>query len=255
MSSSETSLRETVEAGVLSLTLNRPEKRNALSAGLVDALHAALERADLDSEVRVVLIRGAGRDFCAGADLDELLASANLTLAENEAAALRLGSVFARIRALPKPVVAVVQGRALAGGAGLVASCDLAIAAESARVGYPEIQRGFVPAMVMTLLRRAVGEKSALDLVLTGRLLTAAEARAAGLVSRVVPNHQLEREAATVAAVLAAASSSALALTKQLFYQLDGRSLDEGLALGARVNAVARQTPDFRAAVARFLER
>ena len=135
-------LRSTLAGGVLTLTLDRPEKRNALSAGLVEALHAALERADLDAEVRVVVLRGAGKDFCAGADLDELLASADLTLAENEAAALRLGALFGRMRALPKPVLAMVHGRALAGGAGLVTACDIAVAGAGAQLGYPEIQRG-----------------------------------------------------------------------------------------------------------------
>lgn len=248
-------LRTALADGVLTLTLDRPEKRNALSAAMVEALHAALERADLDAEARVVLLRGAGKDFCAGADLDELLASADLTLAENEATALRLGALFGRMRALPKPVLGVVHGRALAGGAGLVTACDIVVAGAGAELGYPEIQRGFVPAMVMTLLRRAAGEKAALDLVLTGRLLGAEEARATGLVSRVVPDAELDREAGALARTLAAASPSALALAKQLFYQLDGRTVDDGLALGARINALARHTPDFRAAIAQFLKR
>ncbi|HUR94538.1 MAG TPA: enoyl-CoA hydratase/isomerase family protein [Gemmatimonadales bacterium] len=248
-------VRTTFAEGVLTLTLDRPGKRNALSARMVDALHAALERADLDADVRVLVVRGAGPDFCAGADLDELLASADATLDENEAAALRLGAVFTRIRALPKPVLAVVQGRALAGGAGLVTACDLALVGAGAQIGYPEIQRGFVPAMVMTMLRRAVGEKVAMDLVLTGRKMSAVEAQAVGLVSRVVPDADLDREADDLARRIAGASPSALALTKQLFYQLDGRSLEDGVALGARVNAVARETPDFREAIAKFLER
>lgn len=248
-------LREHAAAGALTLTLDRPDKRNAINGAMVEALHAALERAELDADVRVVVLRGAGKDFCAGADLDELLASAERSPADNEASALRLGAVFTRMRALPKPVVAVVQGRALAGGLGLVTACDLAIAGAGAQLGYPEIQRGFVPAMVMTLLRRATGEKAALDLVLTGRLFGAAEAVALGVMSRVVPDAALEREADALIGALAAASPSALALTKQLFYQLDGRSLEEGMALGARVNALARQTPDFRAAIAQFLRR
>jgi methylglutaconyl-CoA hydratase len=254
MSEGALPLRSALAGGVLTLTLDRPEKRNALSGAVVEALHAGLERADLDAEARVVVLRGAGKDFCAGADLDELLASADLTLAENEATALRLGALFGRMRALPKPVLAMVHGRALAGGAGLVTACDIAVAGAGAQLGYPEIQRGFVPAMVMTMLQRAVGEKQALDLVLTGRVLSAADARAAGLVARVVPDGDLEREVSAIATALAAVSASALALTKQLFYQLDGRSLDEGIALGARVNALARQTPDFRAAIARFLK-
>jgi methylglutaconyl-CoA hydratase len=248
-------LRVELGDGVLTLTLDRADKRNALSAALIAALHAGLDRADLDPDVRVVALRGAGKDFCAGADLDELLASADRPPADNEAAALGLGTVFSRMRGLPKPVVAVVQGRALAGGAGLATACDLAIAGEGAQLGYPEIQRGFVPAMVMTLLHRAVGEKTALDLVLTGRLLSAREARSLGLVARVVPDADLEGETAALLTALACASPSALALTKQLFYQLDGRSFDDGVALGARVNAAARQTPDFRAALERFLQR
>ena len=248
-------LLSSLDAGVLSLTLNRPDKRNALSAELIEELHRALERADLDGETRVVVLRGAGKDFCAGADLDELLASADRDVAENEAAALRLGLLFERMRALPKPVLATVQGRALAGGAGLAAACDLVVAGSGAQFGYPEIQRGFVPAMVMALLRRAVGEKVALDLVLTGRVVSAEEGQRLGIVSRVVADGELEQATSKLAAELARSSGSALAFTKQLFYQLDGDTLSAGIARGAQVNAVARATPDFRAAIAGFLKR
>jgi methylglutaconyl-CoA hydratase len=247
-------LLSSTEQGVLSLTLNRAEKRNALNTPLIDQLHEALERADLDADVRVVLLRGAGKDFCAGADLDELLASADRPLAENEAAALRLGMLFRRIRELPKPVVAMVHGRALAGGAGLASACDLVVAGAGAQIGYPEIQRGFAPAMVMALLRRLVTEKVALDLVLTGRVFSAEEARSAGLVSRVVADSELERDTLSLATGLAGASATALGITKQLFYELDSRNLADGIALGARVNAVARSTPDFRQAIAAFLK-
>ncbi len=248
-------LRVSLDGGILTLTLDRADKRNALNAPLIGALHAALERADLDAGVRVVVIRGAGKDFCAGADLEELLASVDRTMEENEADARRLGSLFERMRALPKPVVAVVQGRALAGGAGLATACDVTIAGAGAQIGYPEIQRGFVPAMVMAILRRLAGEKIALDLALTGRVLTAAEAHEAGLVSRVVPDADLDREAGVVARGLAGAGQSAIALTKQLFYRLDAASFSEEISLGARVNALARQTAEFREAIARFLER
>jgi methylglutaconyl-CoA hydratase len=241
------------DGGVLTLTLNRPDKRNALSSALIEALHQALDAADLDADVRVVVLTGAGKDFCAGADLEELLASVDASPEANEAAALRLGGLFGRMRQLPKPVVAVVRGRALAGGAGLMTACDIVLAGAGSRVGYPEVLRGFVPAMVMTMLRRLVGEKAALDLVLTGRLLEAEEALARGLVSRVVPDEALDREAGELARALAAAPASALAFTKRLFYQLDGLPFDQGIALGARVNALARQTPDFRDAIGRFL--
>jgi len=243
-----------IEDGIFSVTLNRPEKRNALSGELIELLHEALEHADIDADTRVVLIRGAGKDFCAGADLDELFASADRTLAENESSALRLGEIFERIRGLPKPVVSLVQGRALAGGAGLATACDLVIASQSAQIGYPEIQRGFVPAMVATLLRRSVGEKTALDLLLTGRALGAQDALAAGLISRVVADGDLEKEGQSLARRLANSSPSALALTKQLFFELDGNGFVDGIRLGARVNAVARGTSDFRTAIAQFLK-
>jgi len=244
-----------LDGGVLSLTLNRPEKRNALDDATVEALRRELERADLDTEVRVVLLRGAGKDFCAGADLAELLASAGDSAEQNEAHAMRLGEVFLAMRRLPKPVVAAVHGRALAGGCGLASACDLVLAHAEATFGYPEVRRGFVPAMVMAMLRRAVGENAAVDLVLTGRLLGAAEAVALGLASRLVPADGFDGEVTALARQLAESSPTALALIKQQLYALDERGFEEGIRLGARVNAVARSTPDFRNAVARFLER
>jgi methylglutaconyl-CoA hydratase len=243
-----------LEKGILSVTLNRAEKRNAINAASVELLHQFLEQADLDANVRVVVIRGAGKDFCAGADLDELLASADQTQDQNEATAYRLGQVFERIRSLPKPVLALVQGRALAGGAGLATACDLVLASDTVQIGYPEIQRGFVPAMVATLLQRAAGEKIALDLILTGRLLGAEEARVAGLVSRVVPAGELQNEGIALALQLAGSSATALALTKRVFFEQEGKTFAEGIRLGARVNAVARSTPDFRTSIASFLK-
>ena len=243
-----------LDAGVLTLTLDRAEKRNALSAAMVERLHEELERAELDAGVRVVVVRGAGKDFCAGADLEELLASAELDPAANEASARRLGGVFERMRALPKPVVALVHGRALAGGAGLATACDIVLAAESAEFGYPEIRRGFVPAMVMAILRRLVGEKRAFELVASGRSVAAREALELGLVSRVVADQNMEVALAEVAGALAAQSATAFALTKRLFYEQDGRSFTEGIALGARVNALSRTTPDFRTAISAFLK-
>jgi methylglutaconyl-CoA hydratase len=245
----------TAAGGILTVTLNREDKRNAIDTVMIDALLAVIERADLDADVRVVAIRGAGRDFCAGMDLNELLASADRSLDQNRAAALHFAEIFVRMRRLPKPVVALVQGRALAGGCGLATACDLVLATESAQFGYPEVQRGFVPAIVMTMLRRAVGEKVAFDLATTGRLLDGTEAAAAGLASRVYEDADFEEQAAEVLRVLAEASPSALAFTKQQFYQLDGLDFEEGLRLGADVNAVSRSTPDFRAALSAFLKK
>lgn len=245
----------TLGGGVLTATLNRPDKRNAIDTAMIDALLATLERADLDAEVQVVALRGAGRDFCAGMDLNELLASADRTVEENRRSALHFGSIFVRLRQIPKIVVALVQGRALAGGCGLATGCDLVLATESAQFGYPEVQRGFVPAVVMTALRRAVGEKVAFDLAATGRLLDATEAAAVGLVSRVYEDADFEEQAGDVLRALAATSPSALALTKQQFYQLDGLRFEDGIRLGAEVNAVSRSTPDFRAALTAFLKK
>ena len=248
-------VKVTVAAGVLTATLNRPDKRNAIDTEMIDDLLATLERADLDATVRVVALRGEGRDFCAGMDLNELLASADHSLDQNRQAALHFAQVFMRMRRLPKVVVAVVHGRALAGGCGLATACDLVLAAESAQFGYPEVQRGFVPAIVMTMLRRAVGEKIAFDLAATGRLLNGTEAAAAGLASRVYEDADFEEQAGEVLRVLAEASPSALAFTKQQFYQLDGVGFEDGLRLGADVNAVSRSTPDFRAALSAFLKK
>ncbi len=245
----------TLERRVLTLTLNRSDKRNAIDSAMVEALLTQLERADLDQEVGVVVLRGAGKDFCAGVDLAELLASADRSPQENARSAARLGEVFVRMRKLPKPVVALVHGRVLAGGCGLATACDLILAHADAQFGYPEVRRGFVPAMVMAMLRRIVGERVAFDLVTTGRLLTAAEAGAIGLVSRVLPAAEFDQQAAGIVSQLASASASALALIKRQLYELDGRGFEEGIRLGAAVNAAARTTPDFRKAIEDFLKK
>ncbi len=250
-----TQVDQSLVGGVLTLTLQRPERRNALDRALLDGLAAALARAELDAAVRVVAVRGAGPDFCAGADLDELLASADAPLEENERHALLLGEIFLALRRLPKPTVALVTGRALAGGAGLALACDLVLAHESSAFGFPEITRGFVPAMVMTLLRRAVGEKRAFELVATGRQVDAREALALGLVSRVIAPGAWDAVTGECLAALDATSPTAFALTKQLFLDLDERNVPQGILLGARVNALSRSTEDFRATVAAFRAR
>lgn len=248
-------VRTSLDGGILTATLNRPDKKNAIDTPMIDGLLDVLGRADLDAGVRVVALRGAGSDFCAGMDLNELLASADKSVEENRRAALHFAEIFVRMRRLPKPIVAVVRGRALAGGCGLATACDIVVAAESAKFGYPEVQRGFVPAIVMTLLKRAVGEKVAFDLAATGRILEASEGAALGLVSRVYEDSDFDDQAGEVLRALAGASASALAFTKQQFYQLDGLPFEEGLRLGADVNAVSRTTPDFRAALQAFLKK
>ena len=154
-----------------------------------------------------------------------------------------------------KPVVCSVRGRALAGGVGLATACDIVLAHEGAEFGYPEVRVGFVPAMVMTLLRRAVPEKVAFDLAATGGTLGASVAAELGLFTRVVPAGDLDRAAGDILTALAEAPPTAMALTKRLFYELDGTSFAQGIALGARVNALARATPEFRSAIGVFLDR
>jgi methylglutaconyl-CoA hydratase len=156
---------------------------------------------------------------------------------------------------LPKPVVAVVQGQVLGEGAGLATACDLVLAAESATIGYPDIQRGMVPATTLALLRRLAGERLAVDLALSGRLISAAAALAAGLVTHVVPAAELEHAAARMLDGLTGTNAGAIALTKQLAYRLDDLPLAEALELGARADALARCAPEFRAAAVRFLRR
>ncbi len=242
------------EGGVAVLTLNRPEKRNALNAELVAALKAALAETALDPEVRVVCLRGAGPDFCSGADLAELEKITTLGIDESVDDAMRLGDVLTALRAHPRPVVAAVHGKALAGGCGLATACDLVVARDDARFGYPEVHLGFVPAMVMAFLRRKVGETRAFELVIRGHRFDAVEARDLGLVNRVVPAADFEASLATLLAELSALPASAIELTKRLFYEVEGLSVTAAVRRGAEVNAVARSTEACQAGVRAFLE-
>ena len=241
------------EGAVRHLQLSRPEKRNALNRKLADALTAAVLEADADPAVRVLAISGAGKDFCAGADLaalEQLLAGGREAHEED---ARSLGRVFVALREARVPSVAVVRGRALAGGAGLATACDMVVAHEDARFGYPEVRIGFVPAMVMTMLRRAVGEKVAFDLVGTGRVVGAREAQSLGLVSRVLPDSGFDAQVADVLTALAQSPPGAMALTRRLLYDLDGQGFREGIEMGVRTNVDARMTEEFRSGVAGFL--
>lgn len=244
-----------VTDGVATLTLNRPEKRNALSEGLISALKASLAAADRDPEVRVIAIRGAGSDFCSGADLSALRKIAEASVLENVADVDSLAELFLLLRGLRKPVVAVVHGRALAGGCGLATACDLVLAAESASFGYPEVQIGFVPAMVMAILRRNVSEKRAFELVVGGGTVAAGEAERIGLINRVIADGELESASAAYLATLASRSESAVQLCKRLLYHQDGMGFAAAIRAGADLNVVARMTEDTRAGIARFLSK
>lgn len=241
-----------VEGAIATLTLNRPHKRNALDHSLIAGLRSTLGEVDADPRVRVVALQGAGKDFCAGADLSALEHLSRAPVTENLADAESLGELFIQLRRMRKPVVAVVHGHALAGGCGLATACDLVLAGESARFGYPEVGIGFVPAMVMAILRRNVGEKRAFELVCLGAAVPAAEAQRLGLVNRVFPDAELDARAAEFLEDLAGRSGSAVQLGKRLLYQQDSMSFETGVRAGADVNVIARMTEDARAGIARF---
>ena len=239
---------------VLTLTLDRPETRNALSADLVDALTAALADAAESAAVRVVVIAAAGKVFSAGADLAALRALRDASFSDNLADSERLGRLFEAILRHPKPVVARVHGHAIAGGCGLAAACDLSLVAESAVLGFSEVRIGFVPALVATFVTRRVGETAARELFLRGHRIPATEAARIGLVTRAVPDDALDAALAALCQELATETSgSAVALTKALLADLPGRSLADALAHAAAVNAHARATDDCRAGVDAFL--
>jgi methylglutaconyl-CoA hydratase len=244
-----------VEGTVALITLNRPEKRNALNDALVSNLKASLRAADANEAVRVVVITGAGADFCSGADLAALQKISESSVTENLEDAQSLMELFALIRRVRVPVVAAVRGRALAGGCGLATACDLVLAASSARFGYPEVKIGFVPAMVMAILRRNVSEKRAFELITRGAEIGADEAERLGLVNQVFEDEQFEEGVENYVAGFEQVSRSALMLTKRLLYHMDGMTFDSALQAGADVNAIARMTEDCQKGIARFLKK
>lgn len=237
------------------ITLARPEKKNALDYTAARELREALRAFAADADVRVILLAAEGADFCAGADLAALHALLDASTSEQIEDAEALGDVFRVLREMPQIVIAAVRGRALAGGAGLATACDIVVAEEGARFGYPEVRVGFVPAMVMALLRRQIGEKRAFELVATGRQVTAREALELGLVSRVVAESDFSAAVEHLVSELGALPPHALRTTKRLFYSLDATNFEDGIAQAVSVNVDARSTAEFREGVRRFAPR
>ncbi|MEQ1922071.1 MAG: enoyl-CoA hydratase-related protein [Pyrinomonadaceae bacterium] len=246
---------KTNEGPIRILTLNRPDKRNALNDELVAALKSALREADEDESLRAIVIRGAGKDFCSGADLSALQKIATASYEENIEDARSLADLFALIRSVRVPVFAAVHGRALAGGCGLALGCDLVVAGESARFGFPEVKIGFVPAMVAAILRRNLGEKKSFELLTQGFEFTAAEALQLGLINRVAPDDELTAAVMDLANVYTKVSGSAVAMTKRLIYDIDADTYQTAIEKGVTVNATARMTDDLRRGIAKFLEK
>ncbi|HEY7180918.1 MAG TPA: enoyl-CoA hydratase/isomerase family protein [Blastocatellia bacterium] len=244
-----------VRNNIAFITLNRPGKRNALNDGIIDELRDAMAEAEADDQTRVVILRGAGKDFCAGADLAQLEKSAQASVIENLEGVARMAGLFLTLRGLKKPVIAAVHGRALAGGAGLASACDLVIASRSAQFCYTEVKIGFVPAIVMSIARRNLGEKRAFEILATAKTFSADEAAEIGFINRVCDDADFEPEVEKYAAEISQLSASALMLTKRLLYQIDSMSFEQALRAGVDLNVIARQTPDCQDSVRKFLRK
>ena len=244
-----------VEGSIARITLNRPEKRNALNDELIAGIKTDLRAGADDPAVRAVVISGAGKDFCSGADLSAMQKISQASITENADDAHSMMELFTLMRELPIPVIAAVHGRALAGGCGLASAADLVLAAESARFGYPEVKIGFVPAMVMAILKRNVSEKQAFELITRGGEITANRAYEVGLVNQVFADEVFDAEVQSYVSVFEKVSKSAVALSKALLYQIDGLAFREAIETGADVNVIARLSEDCQLGIARFLKK
>ena len=237
------------------LTLNRPDRRNALSLGLISELSDILTRVASEPGLRAVILTGAGPTFCSGMDLKEAV-SANPD-AEDEKKAVAYSRALAdliwQVHEIPKPTIAALNGDAMAGGAGLASACDFAIAAEGARFGYPEVRRGMVAAIVMHDLIRQVGDRRARDLLLSGRTIGAVEAEGWGLVNRVVPAERLLIEALALGRSLIESGPLAIEMTKRLLDEASGRPSDPRGS--AAVTAAVRVSDEAREGIRAFFEK
>ena len=244
-----------VDGGVARITLNRPKKRNALNEELIAALKEALCRANDEKDVRAVIVSGAGADFCSGADLAALQRISSASVVENLEDARSLMELFMLVREVRLPVIAGVRGRALAGGCGLALACDMVLASRSARFGFPEVRIGFVPAMVMAILRRNTSEKRAFELLTLGLEIGAEEAAAYGLVNRVLDDEAFDDELDVFAHQFEKVSGSVVRLSKQLFYEGDAMTFKDALECGVDTNVIARMAADCRRGIERFLKK
>ena len=244
-------IKVSVADGVARITLHRPEKRNAMNPEMVAELRAALDRAAADSAVRVILLRGEGRDFCAGLDLKALTQSDEVL--DHMASARALAELYLEMRRNPKPIVSAVHGRAIGGGCGLATASDLIVATDTAEFRYPEVNLGFVAAIVMSLLRRLVGEKRAFEIVALGESIPVATALELGIVNHVFATDEFDAQVDAYVANIASKSASAISLTKDLFYHIDGMTFEAAIHAGLYGNALARMTPDARKGFHQFL--
>ena len=243
-----------ITGNLATITLNRPEKRNAISAAMISELQSALDEVE-KSHARVGILTGNGKVFSAGMDLEMLAAIAQQSPSENQEDSRRMAKMFRRIWSFPKPLIAAVNGAALAGGCGIATLCDFTLAAPEAKFGYTEVKIGFLPAIVSVFLSRQIGEKRTRDLLLTGRIIGPTEAKEMGLINEIVPAEKLMDRAKELADILIAASPSSLARTKRLLISAAAASLDADLERAILENARIRSTPDFKEGLASFLEK
>lgn len=239
---------------VATITLNRPEKRNALSTRMIEDLLAALQEVETGL-ARVAIITGSGRAFCAGMDLEALRALAGQSLEQNIADSQLFANLLYRVYSFPKPTIAAVNGAAIAGGCGIATVADFTLAVPEAKFGYTEVKIGFIPAVVSVFLRRQAGEKIARDLLISGRIIAAAEAYRLGLVTEIVPADQLAARVQEFAAILLSASPTSISRTKRLLRDCDEPALQAELDLAVRENAAIRSSADFREGLTSFLEK
>ncbi|HEX2711837.1 MAG TPA: enoyl-CoA hydratase-related protein [Candidatus Acidoferrales bacterium] len=242
------------EEEIATITLNRPEKRNAISTEMIEELLAALDQAEA-SPARVAILTGAGKAFCSGMDLEELSRIAKQSPEQHLEDSRRMARMFHRLWSFGKPLIAAVNGPAIAGGCGIATLCDFTLAVPGAKFGYTEVRIGFLPAIVSVFLTHQIGPRRARDLLLTGRIVDAEEARQLGLVTAVVPSERLTDSAQELAAALVASSPTSLARTKQLLCSLAAEEIDRELERAIAANASIRSTADFREGVTAFLEK
>jgi methylglutaconyl-CoA hydratase len=240
--------------GIALLTLNRPDKRNAISYELIDELQQALELLR-NSQSLVLILTGQGKAFCSGMDLENLKSLIGRTEEQNLQDSRTMARLFRSIHDFPKPTIAAVNGPAIAGGTGIATICDFTLATPEAKFGYTEVRIGFVPAIVSTFLVRQVGEKHARDLLLTGRIFSAEEALRLGLVNEIVDPERLLPRAYQLARQLIENSPASLRATKELLAQSVNAELDRELETSIKENARVRQTHDFQEGIAAFLEK
>ncbi|MGB6974825.1 MAG: enoyl-CoA hydratase-related protein [Terracidiphilus sp.] len=252
---SHTTLLVDEHGPVRTITLDRPECRNAMNPAMQEELIVALEEAAARTSVRVLVLAGAGGAFCSGLDLAVLRGMREQTENERRADAERIAKLFQTLYEMPIPTIAAVRGAAIAGGAGLATICDFTLATPEARFGFTEARIGFVPALVSAYLTPQIGEKRSRDLLLTARVVDAAEAHGLGLVNEVVPAEELNAHVQALAEKLMANSPQSLRATKMLMVDQNRAWLEQATALAMEANAKAREVEDFVEGISAFLEK